>query len=90
MKGTSLIQLLKNVLNVSVVYATVGSDDKKKYLEDTLKVSKAFNYKIPAEEDFSKEILELTNKQGVDVIFDCVGASYWEKNTNVAAVDGLV
>ena len=77
---------MKNVLNVKTVYATVGSDDKKKFLENTLKVSKAFNYKVP-EEDFSKEILEITNKIGVDVIFDCVGASYWEKNTNVAAMD---
>ena len=72
---------------MSVVYATVGSDEKKKYLENNLNVTRAFNYKIPEEEDFSKEILELTDKKGVDVIFDCVGASYWEKNTNVLAID---
>ncbi|CAF0956288.1 unnamed protein product [Brachionus calyciflorus] len=33
-------------------------------------------------------INNLTNKKGVDVIFDCVGASYWQKNTECLAVDG--
>jgi NADPH:quinone reductase-like Zn-dependent oxidoreductase len=80
--------MLKKILNVSVVYATVGSEDKKKFLENNLQVSKAFNYKSPDEEDFSKQILELTHKKGVDVIFDCVGASYWEKNTDALGIDG--
>ncbi len=87
-QGTSLIQILKKVLHVSVIYATVGSEDKKKFLEKDLEISKAFNYKSSEEEDFSKQILELTNRKGVDVIFDCVGASYWEKNTDSLAIDG--
>jgi len=58
---------LKKILNVSVVYATVGSEDKKKFLENDLKVTKAFNYKSPEEEDFSKQILELTQRKGVNI-----------------------
>lgn len=85
-----MIQILKKVLNVSVIYATVGNEDKKKFLEKDLGISKAFNYKSSEEEDFSKQILELTNRKGVDVIFDCVGASYWEKNTDSLAIDGYI
>jgi len=86
--GTSLVQMLKNVLNVETVYATVGSEEKRKFVENELKVTKAFNYKLPEEEDFSKHILNLTDNKGVDVVFDCIGASYWQKNTDSLGVDG--
>lgn len=86
--GTSLIQILKNVLNVDTVYATCGSDAKKRYLEDNLNVSKVFNYKKAEEENFDELISELTDKKGVDVVFDCVGGSYWEKNLESLGVDG--
>lgn len=79
---------MKNVLNVNTVYATCGSDVKKRYLEDNLKVSKVFNYKTPAEENFHEQIAELTENKGVDVVFDCVGGSYWEKNLESLGVDG--
>ena len=78
--GSSLIQLLKNVLGVKNVFSTVGSDDKKKFLEQELKVTRAFNYKKEDEANFDEHIHALTGKRGVDVAFDCVGASYWEKN----------
>jgi tumor protein p53-inducible protein 3 len=32
--------------------------------------------------------LNLTGNKGVDVIFDCVGAAYWEKNLDCLAMDG--
>lgn len=86
--GTSLIQILKNVLNVKTVFATVGSEEKKKYLENSLNVSRAFNYKTPEEENFHEEILKMTDKKGVNVVFDCVGGSYWEKNLESLSVDG--
>ena len=32
--------------------------------------------------------MEITSGQGVDVIFDFVGASYWEQNIEALAIDG--
>lgn len=86
--GTSLIQMLKNVLEVETVFATVGSEEKKNFLEKELNVTKAFNYKLAEEENFHEHIISLTNNQGVDVIFDCIGASYWQKNADCMAMDG--
>jgi tumor protein p53-inducible protein 3 len=85
--GTSLIQLLKRVLKVDQVYATVGSDDKKKYLENELKVTRAFNYKLEDEQNFDQQILNITQNKGVDLVFDCIGESYWEKNANSLGMD---
>lgn len=85
--GTSLIQMLTRVLRVGSVYATVGSEDKKAYLEDKLNVTKAINYKV--ETNFGEKILELTEgRRGVDLVFDCVGGEYWEKNSACLAMDG--
>jgi tumor protein p53-inducible protein 3 len=80
--------MLKNVLKIDQVYATVGSEAKREYLEKELKVAKAFNYKLDEEKDFDKQILNLTQNFGVDLVFDCVGGSYWERNTNCMALDG--
>lgn len=84
--GTSLIQMLKKVLNVKNVFATCGSENKKKFLEESLGVSRAFNYKL--EENFSEIIMKMTENKGVDAVFDCVGASFWQKNADCLAVDG--
>ncbi len=83
--GTSLIQILKKVLNVRDVYATCGSGEKKRFLEENLNVTRAINYK---EESFEKSVRELTGGRGVDVVFDCVGGSYWRQNLESLAVDG--
>jgi NADPH-dependent curcumin reductase CurA len=58
--GTSLIQILKNVLKVKTVFATVGSDEKKNFLEKELNVTRCFNYKKPEEENFSDLIMKQT------------------------------
>lgn len=84
--GTSLIQILKNVLNVPTVFATVGSEEKRLKLENEFRVTKCFNYKT--EENFSESILKLTNNTGVDLVLDCVGASYWQKNIECLGTDG--
>ena len=86
--GTSLIQILKNVLNVDTVFATVGSQDKKEYLENNLQVTRAFNYKTSEEENFPELISKLTLNKGVDVVFDCVGGLYWQKNLDSLNTDG--
>lgn len=36
--------------------------------------------------EFSRKLHNLG--KGVDIILDCVGGSYWEKNANSVAVDG--
>ncbi len=79
---------MKNVLKVEKVFATVGSQDKREYLEKKLNVTKAINYKLSDEENFHEVIQKLTDNKGVDVIFDCVGASYWQKNLASLSVDG--
>ena len=84
--GTSLIQMLTRVLKVGNVFATVGSEEKREYLEKKLNVTQAINYKNEA--NFAERILELTKNRGVDLIFDCVGGEYWEKNVACLAVDG--
>lgn len=86
--GTSLIQILKKILNVSTVYATCGSEEKKQFLETSLNVTKAFNYKLPDEENFQEHIRKLTDNTGVNVVFDCVGGSYLQKNLESLSVDG--
>ena len=85
--GTSLVQMLKRVLCVKTIYATVGSDEKARYLENELGVTRAFNYKRDDEADFAMHIAALSNKRGVDVVFDCVGGTYWQKNTDSLAID---
>jgi tumor protein p53-inducible protein 3 len=86
--GTSLIQMLKNILNIKTVYATVGSEEKKNFLQNEIKVTRAFNYKDETEKNFDAEILKINGGSGVDVVFDCVGSNYWQKNADVLNVDG--
>lgn len=78
--------MLTRVLKVGAVYATVGSEDKREYLEKKLNVTRAINYKT--ETNFAEKILELTQQRGVDLVFDCVGGEYWERNLACLGVDG--
>ena len=57
--------------------ATVGSEEKYKYLKD-LGVERVINYNF---EDF--EIIIKNEYKGVDVILDMVGGDYFQKNINV-------
>lgn len=86
--GSSMIQILKKLLNIETVFATCGSDTKKAYLENSLNVTKAFNYKTESEQNFHEHIMKLTNNQGVNFVFDCVGGSYWQKNLDSLSMDG--
>lgn len=84
--GTSIIQILNKVLKVKNIFATCGSESKKKFLEDSLGVRRAFNYKL--EDNFHEMIMNMTGEKGVDVVFDCVGSSFWQKNIDCLAIDG--
>ena len=81
-----MIQLLKNVLEVKNVFATVGSEDKKLFLENNLQVTRAFNYKT--ESNIASQLMEITDNTGVDVVFDCVGGTYWQSNLDSLSMDG--
>jgi putative PIG3 family NAD(P)H quinone oxidoreductase len=80
--GTAGIQLANQV--TSQIFTTVGSAEKKEKLK-SFPVKKIIDYK---NEDFEKEILEITNHKGVDVIIDFIGASYLMKNLNSLSVAG--
>ena len=82
--GTMAIQLAK-AFGAKVI-VTVGSQDKA---DACLKLGAdhAINYK---NEDFVERVKEITNKTGVELILDMVGADYVEKNFDAAAVDGRI
>lgn len=80
--GTAAIQLAR--AEGATVWVTVGSPEKVERCR-TLGAHYAINYKA---EDFSDRINRETNGAGVDIILDCVGASYFEKNLATLARQG--
>lgn len=80
--GTAAIQLVK--ARGGVVYVTAGSDDKLARCV-ALGADAGINYKT---ESFAERVAALTNKQGVDVILDCVGGSYLEANVGALRARG--
>ncbi|MBT0724492.1 NAD(P)H-quinone oxidoreductase [Rosenbergiella sp. S61] len=78
--GTTAIALC-NEFGINV-FATVG-DDKK--VDELKSAATVINYR---KEDFEEKIKALTQDQGVDVILDIVGASYFTKNINLLKKDG--
>lgn len=80
--GTAAIQLAKQ-LSQATVFATAGSSEKLK-VAASLGADVLINYKETA---FDDVIADQTDGQGVDVILDFVGASYWDRNLKSAAVD---
>ncbi|XP_051037663.1 quinone oxidoreductase PIG3 [Phodopus roborovskii] len=79
--GTAAIQLARKAGAIPMV--TAGSQHKLQMAEK-LGAAAGFNYR----EDFSEATLRFTNGVGVDLILDCIGGSYWEKNVNCLALDG--
>uniref|UniRef100_UPI00398F3A8D quinone oxidoreductase PIG3 n=1 Tax=Pristiophorus japonicus TaxID=55135 RepID=UPI00398F3A8D len=80
--GTAAIQLIQLAEAIPIV--TAGADEKL-HLCAELGTAAAFNYK---EENFSEKVLLFTGGKGVNVILDCIGGSYWEKNVKCLAADG--
>lgn len=74
--GTAAIQVAKH-LGAKVI-ATAGSDEKLEKAK-LLGADEVVNYR---KNDFSEAI------KGADLIFDCVGASYWEKNLKTLKTGG--
>ncbi len=80
--GTTAIQLATAL--GARVYATAGSDDKARACE-RLGAVRGINYRT---EDFVEVIRQDTAGKGVDVILDMVGGDYFDRNLQVAAVEG--
>ena len=81
--GTAAIQLAKQLGKANVI-TTAGSNEKLDFCR-SLGADVCINYK---EQNFDEVVLEATNNQGVDLILDFVGASYWSKNLASIKVDG--
>ncbi|WP_404328492.1 NAD(P)H-quinone oxidoreductase [Mesobacillus maritimus] len=71
--GTAAIQVTKEM--GAKVIATAGSPEKLEKCRE-LGADYVINYKL---DDFAEEVRKITN-EGVHVILDFIGASYWERN----------
>jgi NADPH2:quinone reductase len=84
--GTSGIGITATQMAVargSTVFATAGSAAKCEAVRKLR--ATPINYK---EQDFAEVIAEMTEKGGVDVVLDMVGAPYAKRNLKVLAKDG--
>ncbi|KAJ6725071.1 QUINONE OXIDOREDUCTASE PIG3 [Salix viminalis] len=80
--GTFAIQIAK--YKGVRVFVTAGSEDKLAVCKD-LGADVCINYK---NEDFVARVKEETDGKGVDVILDCIGAPYFQKNVDSLSIDG--
>lgn len=81
--GTAAIQLAKQIGKANVI-TTAGSKKKLDFCR-SLGADVCINYK---EQNFDEVVLNSTKNQGVDLILDFIGASYWSKNLASIKVDG--
>ena len=80
--GTTAIQLAKCF--GAKVFSTAGSDEKCLKAEE-LGAELSINYK---KENFVEKINKHTNKKGVNIVLDMIGAEYFDKNLSILAING--
>jgi putative PIG3 family NAD(P)H quinone oxidoreductase len=80
--GTAAIQLAKCA--GARVFVTAGSPDRCQACLE-LGADAAFNHR---QDDFSAATLDATDGHGVDVVLDCIGASYLDRHLDVLAPYG--
>jgi putative PIG3 family NAD(P)H quinone oxidoreductase len=80
--GTVAIQLAKCF--GAKVFSTAGSDEKCLKTEE-LGAELSINYK---KEDFVEKINKHTNKKGVNIVLDMIGAEYFNKNLSILKING--
>lgn len=82
--GTAAVQIAK--LFGARVIATAGSDAKLEKAR-ALGADEVVNYET---QDFVQEVKRLTEKRGVEVVFEHVGKKTWEKSILAAGVGGRI
>ena len=70
--GTAAVQIAKNVVGATVI-ATTSTDEKARKARE-LGADEVINYTT---EDIQERVKELTDRRGVDVVVDHVGAEFW-------------
>jgi len=80
--GSFAIQIAK--YRGARVFVTAGSEEKLAFCKG-IGADVGINYKT---EDFVVRVKEETGGQGVDVILDCMGASYYQRNLDCLNFDG--
>ena len=80
--GSAAVQVAK--LSGAYIIATAGTDEKLARAKE-LGAGETINYN---KSDFAEEVKKVTNKNGVDIIFDQIGASIWDKNIQSLAPRG--
>ncbi|MFS0780683.1 NAD(P)H-quinone oxidoreductase [Bacillus sp. 1P06AnD] len=80
--GTAAIQLAK--LADAQVIVTAGSDEKLAFCRE-LGADYTINYKT---QNFDEEVADITRGEGVQLILDFIGASYWKQNISSLSLDG--
>jgi tumor protein p53-inducible protein 3 len=81
--GTAAIQLAKVGMAKHVI-VTAGSKEKIAFCYD-VGATHAINYK---DGPFLDSILDITDKKGVNILLDFIGAPYFEQNLKALSVDG--
>jgi NADPH:quinone reductase-like Zn-dependent oxidoreductase len=82
--GVAAVQIAK--LHGARVIATAGSDEKLRRAKD-LGADEVVNYET---QDFVQEVRRLTDKRGVEVVFEHVGKKTWEKSILAAGIGGRI
>lgn len=82
--GVAAVQIAK--LHGARVIATAGSDEKLRRAKD-LGADEVVNYET---QDFVQEVRRLTDKRGVEVVFEHVGKKTWEKSILSAGIGGRI
>ncbi|XP_052883937.1 uncharacterized protein LOC108450462 isoform X1 [Gossypium arboreum] len=80
--GTFAIQIAKS--KGATVFVTAGNEEKLAFCK-RLGADLCINYKT---EDFVAHVKEETGGKGVDVILDCIGAAYLQRNLDSLNFDG--
>lgn len=81
--GTAALQMAQ-VLSDAKVIGSSSKDFKLEALKD-MGCDLVLNYK---EDDMLQAVEEMTDGKGADIILDFIGASNWQLNLDLAAVDG--
>lgn len=80
--GSAAIQIAK--LHGACVIATAGTEEKLR-LAKALGADEVINHN---QQDITEETRRITSKRGVDIVFEHVGATTWEKSVKSVAVGG--